>query len=170
MIQIKLQLNDLKARVTRKRVRKVFFFFLFFLLVFNMSEIKAHLFPFSVDYEGPVKSKEYLSVEKGPNGQYETVILGRQLIGHSVSTSGITQGHVFKKDMFVDEQDQKESMPWKKTDTVINDYILWKKDTAPDKQDARIKAIESWLDISRAVEYTFFICCLVNINNCCIGS
>ncbi|KAL4212704.1 hypothetical protein AB4K20DRAFT_1866153 [Rhizopus microsporus] len=82
-----------------------------------MSEIKAHLFPFSVDYEGPVKSKEYLSVEKGPNGQYETVILGRQLIGHSVSTSGITQGHVFKKDMFVDEQDQKESMPWKKTDT-----------------------------------------------------
>lgn len=135
-----------------------------------MSEIKAHLFPFSVDYEGPVKSKEYLSVEKGPNGQYETVILGRQLIGHSVSTSGITQGHVFKKDMFVDEQDQKESMPWKKTDTVINDYILWKKDTAPDKQDARIKAIESWLDISRAVEYTFFICCLVNINNCCIDS
>lgn len=117
-----------------------------------MSDIKAHLFPFSVDYEGPVKSKEYLQIEKIENEQYETVVMGRQLFGHSVSIHGNTQGHVWIKDT-KEEKEEEEQMKWKKSNTIVDEFILWKKDRAPDKKDARIRAVENWLNISQAVKW-----------------
>lgn len=49
-----------------------------------MSDPKIHLLPFSVDREGPINTKSYLKLEK-ENDQYETVIMGRKLVGTAVS-------------------------------------------------------------------------------------
>ncbi|CAO3685452.1 unnamed protein product [Rhizopus stolonifer] len=103
-----------------------------------MSDIKAHLFPFSKEGD-----------------QYETKFNGRQLIGHSVSVQGTTQGHVWVKETGYEEEEEEEEeykqATWKKTNTTIDEFILWKKDRAPDKQDYRIKALENWLDISQSI-------------------
>ncbi len=47
--------------------------------------------------------------------------------------------------------DNIESTPWTKTDTHFEEFILWKKDTAPNSKDPRINAIHDWIEISQAV-------------------
>lgn len=62
-----------------------------------MSNNTVHLFPFGIDREGPINTKDYFSVNK-TNDQYETVMLGRKLVGTSVSLKNdSTQGifHTF---------------------------------------------------------------------------
>lgn len=50
------------------------------------------------------------------------------------------------------EADDEEKVPsWTRTDTSIQEFILWKKDTAPNAQDPRIHALDKWIDISEAV-------------------
>lgn len=118
-----------------------------------MSDIKAHLFPFSVDLEGPINAKTFLNIEKKEGDEFETKFNGRQLIGRPVSVQGTTQGHVWIKETAYEEEEEEEDKQaiWKKTSTTVDEFILWKKDRAPDKQDDRIKALENWLDISQSV-------------------
>lgn len=49
------------------------------------------------------------------------------------------------------DEDNVESAPWTKTNTEVEEFILWRKDKAPDAQDPRINAIHNWIDISQAV-------------------
>lgn len=49
-----------------------------------MSDIKVHLLPFAVDREGPINTKSYFKVDKDQD-QYESVMLGRKLVGTAVS-------------------------------------------------------------------------------------
>lgn len=49
-----------------------------------MSDPTVHLLPFSVDREGPINTKSYFKLEKEED-QYETVIMGRRLVGTAVS-------------------------------------------------------------------------------------
>lgn len=56
-----------------------------------MTEIKAHLFPFSVDKEGPINTKQYFKYEKESDEQYETIMLGRKLLGRSIVLNEKTQ-------------------------------------------------------------------------------
>ncbi|CEP18841.1 hypothetical protein [Parasitella parasitica] len=128
-----------------------------------MAEIKAHLFPFSVDKEGAINTKQYFKFEKGSDEQYESIMLGRKLMGRSVVLNDKTQCQVYEKilDRYEDDEDEEmeeadeenasENIPWKKTNKVIHEFILWKKDTAPDAEDARINALGKWIDISEAV-------------------
>ena len=53
----------------------------------------------------------------------------------------------------VDEEgNTSETIPWtKNTNKTIEEFILWKKDTAPNVEDARISALDKWIDISEAV-------------------
>jgi hypothetical protein len=61
-----------------------------------MSNPKVHLLPFSVDREGPINTQYYMTIEK-ENDQYETVMLGRKLVGTSVSLGdSLTQGKILK--------------------------------------------------------------------------
>lgn len=122
-----------------------------------MNDPKVHLLPFSVDREGPVNTKSYLKLEKEED-QYETVIMGRRLVGTAVSLKeSSAQGHLWEKDVvdsFEDEamdEDNVESAPWTKTNTEVEEFILWRKDKAPDAQDPRINAIHNWIDISQAI-------------------
>jgi hypothetical protein len=59
-----------------------------------MSHIKVHLFPFSIDREGPINTKEYFSVDKN-NHHYETIMLGRKLIGTAVPLNNDTTQGIF---------------------------------------------------------------------------
>ncbi|CAO3615740.1 unnamed protein product [Mucor hiemalis] len=122
-----------------------------------MSDPKIHLLPFSVDCEGPINTKSYLKLEK-ENDQYETVIMGRKLVGTAVSLKDSSaQGHIWEKDVldsYEDEdmdEDNVETMPWTKTNTEVEEFILWKKDNAPDAKDPRISAIHNWIDISQVI-------------------
>lgn len=65
-------------------------------------------------------------------------------------------------DRYLDEEDEEmeeaddegvqEKVPsWTRTDTSVQEFILWKKDTAPNTQDPRINALDKWIDISEAV-------------------
>lgn len=56
-------------------------------------------------------------------------------------------------DSYDDDVDPMEvdNTPWTKTNTELSEFILWKKDTAPNKKDPRINSIQSWIDISQAV-------------------
>lgn len=49
------------------------------------------------------------------------------------------------------DEDNVETMPWTKTNTEVEEFILWKKDNAPDAKDPRISAIHNWIDISQVV-------------------
>ncbi|KAG2192855.1 hypothetical protein INT46_010882, partial [Mucor plumbeus] len=74
-------------------------------------------------------------------------------------------GQVFEKipsddysdeDEVMDEVDEEgntsETIPWtKNTNKTIEEFILWKKDTAPNVEDARISALDKWIDISEAI-------------------
>lgn len=53
----------------------------------------------------------------------------------------------------VDEEgNTTETIPWtKNTNKTIEEFILWKKDTAPNVEDPRINALDKWIDISEAV-------------------
>lgn len=61
-----------------------------------MSDIPVHLLPFSVDQEGPINTKQYLKIEK-ENEHYETVIMGRKLIGNHIILPDTTIGKTKKK-------------------------------------------------------------------------
>jgi hypothetical protein len=50
-----------------------------------------------------------------------------------------------------EEEEEAESQPWVKANTTVEEFILWKKDTAPNSQDPRINALHSWIDISQTV-------------------
>ncbi|KAI9359845.1 ribonuclease H2, subunit C [Pilaira anomala] len=125
-----------------------------------MGDIKVHLLPFSVDREGPINTKEYFKAEKNQD-QYETVMLGRKLVGTPVSfTNGTTLGHVWEKNISMDyhydeeemdEEDKASNTPWVKTDTTIDEFILWKKDTAPNQQDPRIYALNHWMEMAQTI-------------------
>lgn len=71
-----------------------------------MTEIKAHLFPFSVDKEGPINTKQYFKYEKGSDEQYETIMLGRKLLGRSIVLNEKTRCKKefmnFDLDLFID--------------------------------------------------------------------
>jgi hypothetical protein len=56
-----------------------------------MSDIPAHLLPFSVDQEGPINTNQYLKIEK-ENEHYETVIMGRKLVGNHITLPDTTIG------------------------------------------------------------------------------
>lgn len=56
-----------------------------------MTDIKAHLFPFSVDKEGSINSKQYFKIEKDGD-VLETVMLGRKLVGHPVTVPTTIEG------------------------------------------------------------------------------
>ncbi|KAI9477791.1 MAG: hypothetical protein EXX96DRAFT_608432 [Benjaminiella poitrasii] len=123
-----------------------------------MSDIKAHLFPFSVDKEQSINIKHYFTVSK-QDEKYETAIMGRKLVGLPVvlNSESTTQGYVWKKsfdDHYSDEADdgeKQENTIWTKTDKTINEFILWKKDTSPNSQDPRINALHDWVEISQAI-------------------
>ncbi|GAA5796722.1 ribonuclease H2, subunit C [Helicostylum pulchrum] len=126
-----------------------------------MSDIKVHLLPFSVDRESVINTQSYFKVDKVQD-QYETVMLGRKLIGTEVSlTNSKVLGHVWEKNVTesyddeeeeeVDEEDRASNTPWVKTNTTIDEFILWKKDTAPNKQDPRINALNNWMDITQTI-------------------
>ncbi|KAI8084019.1 uncharacterized protein B0P05DRAFT_41334 [Gilbertella persicaria] len=117
-----------------------------------MSESQVHLLPFSVDKEGSINTKTYLHIEKQQD-HYETVIHGRRLIGHQVYLNTPTQGQVWTKQEEDEEEDEEENKVWHKSNITIQDFILWKKDTAPDTQDPRINALKQWIPISQAVRY-----------------
>jgi hypothetical protein len=44
-----------------------------------------------------------------------------------------------------------DSSVWKKTNTTIDEFILWRKDNAPEKDDPRHQVLEDWIDLSKAV-------------------
>lgn len=71
-----------------------------------MTEIKAHLFPFSVDKEGPINTKQYFKYEKESDEQYETIMLGRKLLGRSIVLNEKTRCKKefmnFDLDLFID--------------------------------------------------------------------
>lgn len=57
-----------------------------------MTDIKAHLLPFSVDKEGTVNTKQYFKYEKNEADEhYETIMMGRKLVGRSVALNDKTQ-------------------------------------------------------------------------------
>lgn len=57
-----------------------------------MTDIKAHLFPFSVDKEGSINTKQYFKFEKNEaDEQYETIMMGRKLVGRSIALNDKTQ-------------------------------------------------------------------------------
>ncbi len=57
-----------------------------------MSDPKVHLLPFTADFEGPINTQRYFTIEK-ENDQYESVMMGRKLVGIAVSLSNSsTQG------------------------------------------------------------------------------
>jgi hypothetical protein len=56
-----------------------------------MSHDSAHLFPFAIDKEGPINTKYYFQIDKQED-QYESVVLGRKLIGKNVKVGSSTQG------------------------------------------------------------------------------
>lgn len=68
----------------------------------------------------------------------------------------IASGHVWKKhsEQREEEEDQESWIKSKET-APISKFVLWKKDYAPSDQDPRIKALESWFDISEAVSEPF---------------
>jgi hypothetical protein len=57
-----------------------------------MSNISAHLLPFSVDQEGSINTRQYLKIEK-ENEHYETVIMGRKLVGNHIVLPETTIGN-----------------------------------------------------------------------------
>lgn len=121
-----------------------------------MNNTSIHLLPFGIDREGPINTKEYFSIENN-NDQLETIMMGRKLVGKPVSLTGNTLGHVWKKsldynDQEDDDEETEEKSTWIKTDITVKDFTLWKKDTAPNAQDPRINAIQNWLDISQTVK------------------
>lgn len=78
-----------------------------------------------------------------------------------LTPQSILLGHVWEKaakDEYDDmEEDQEEEIqPWTRTNTTIEEFILWKKDTAPNPEDARINALHSWIDISQTVSSSLF--------------
>lgn len=74
-----------------------------------------------------------------------------------IETHSRILGHLWERDVvdsFEDEamtEDNVESAPWTKTNTEVEEFILWRKDKAPEAQDPRISAIHNWIDISQAV-------------------
>lgn len=48
---------------------------------------------------------------------------------------------------------EEEQVPWTKTNKTIDEFILWKKDTAPSAKDPRINALNRWIEISEAVSH-----------------
>ncbi|KAG2204998.1 hypothetical protein INT47_002622 [Mucor saturninus] len=120
-----------------------------------MSNTGIHLLPFGIDREGPINTKEYFSVEKN-NDQLETIMLGRKLIGTPVQLTNNTIGNVWEKklsddDINNEDDETEEKSTWIKSDKTIEEFILWKKDAAPNPQDPRINSLHSWLDISQTV-------------------
>lgn len=118
-----------------------------------MSDTKIHLLPFSIDREGTINTKEYFSVEKD-NDQYETTMLGRKLVGTPVTLVENTVGHVWEKkptDHYNDEEEEDETSTWSKTNITIEEFMLWKKDRAPNAQDPRINTLNNWMDITQTV-------------------
>ncbi|KAL9551807.1 hypothetical protein MBANPS3_004078 [Mucor bainieri] len=133
-----------------------------------MTDIKAHLFPFSVDKEGTVNTKQYFKYEKSESDQeqYDTIMMGRKLVGRSIVLNDKTQCLVYEKtssDRYedgdedqvmeeADDDDQEEKVSaWTRTDKSIHEFILWKKDTAPSAHDPRIHALDEWIDIAEAI-------------------
>lgn len=56
----------------------------------------------------------------------------------------------------MEEEEEEEEIreTWIKTSTTIDNFLLWKKDTQPNKDDPRINAVQHWLDISQIVNIT----------------
>ncbi|KAI9262086.1 hypothetical protein BY458DRAFT_515404 [Sporodiniella umbellata] len=116
-----------------------------------MSEHSVHLFPFSVEASSDaIKTKKYLQLKE--NGlHYETMITGRKLLGQPVQMQGNTQAQVWKKQAVYRDDEEEDVFEWKKTAIHFDTFVFWKKDTMPSKEDARLGAIEHWLDISRSI-------------------
>lgn len=80
-----------------------------------------------------------------------------------ISQEYIPVGHVYEKvkqDRYDDDEDimeeeEAESVPWNRTKTTIDQFILWKKDLAPNKEDPRINTLQNWIEISKAVSIPF---------------
>lgn len=88
-----------KGKASRSKSKVVFLTTTFFSSGI-MSDIKVHLLPFSVDREGPINTKEYFKAEKNQD-QYETVMLGRKLVGTPVSlTNSTTLGIKLDRSLF----------------------------------------------------------------------
>jgi hypothetical protein len=71
-------------------------------------------------------------------------------------------GHVYEKvktdkyddeDMMEDEEEAEST--WARTNTTIDEFILWKKDLAPNQRDPRANTIKNWIEISKAVSVPF---------------
>ncbi|KAI9277107.1 ribonuclease H2, subunit C [Phascolomyces articulosus] len=125
----------------------------------------THLFPFTSSLEGPVNSKQYFQFARTTSLEhkhksidtYETNLMGRRMIGYSVELPKNVNGHIWQyvqtpnPDQLDDETEEPEPRLIKKSTEHISQFILWKKDKAPNDQDARIKAIEDWHNITDAV-------------------
>ncbi|KAI8097137.1 uncharacterized protein BX664DRAFT_383464 [Halteromyces radiatus] len=131
-----------------------------------------HLFPFTVNKEGPVDAQQYLSVVPSTQltldpitdafPRYTTVVMGRLLEGLEITPPKTCEGYVWKLDKndndednngydedYQDEQShQPSSLHWTKTGTKVDKFILWKKDIAPSPHDPRLHALESWMTIA----------------------
>ncbi|KAI8997019.1 hypothetical protein BDB01DRAFT_892625 [Pilobolus umbonatus] len=123
-----------------------------------MDKIRAHLLPFSVGKEEHINAKDYFRITKEEDG-YETALFGRKLVGQLIHTSRSTEGHIYTKeeeeiddmdDMEYMDEDEKSSV-WKKRETTIDEFILWKKDTAPSQHDPRKIALKNWIDLSKSI-------------------
>ncbi|KAG2223048.1 hypothetical protein INT45_008249 [Circinella minor] len=127
----------------------------------------THLFPFTSTLEGPINSKKYFQFEPTPSLEhkhktietFETKLMGRRLIGYNVQLPENVNGHIWQyvqtphNHHEIEEEEEEELQPRliKKSSPEISRFVLWKKDTAPNDQDARLKAIEDWHNITNAV-------------------
>lgn len=57
----------------------------------------------------------------------------------------------------MDEEDKASNTPWVKTNTTIDEFILWKKDTAPSQQDPRVYALNHWMEMAQTVKKKLYI-------------
>ncbi|KAI8388052.1 ribonuclease H2, subunit C [Radiomyces spectabilis] len=129
----------------------------------------AHLFPFSVQREGPTNAQHYLSLtaheEAAPQDLqthrlYSSVVMGRQLHGYELCLEKHNcQGHIWREvgaddqNQDHDEEVEEDQQPqlWEKTGEPISNFVLWKKDKFPSADDARSKALNGWVDIAEAI-------------------
>ncbi|KAI8376775.1 hypothetical protein BD560DRAFT_367456 [Blakeslea trispora] len=112
----------------------------------------SHLLPFSVQKEESINTAKYLQIDKNEEGIYETVIHGRKLLGRAIQIKAPTQGHVWYQDTEEELELKKESTAeWHRSKTSISEFILWKKDHAPDPKDPRIHALQSWIPLAQTI-------------------
>ncbi|KAI9494885.1 ribonuclease H2, subunit C [Zychaea mexicana] len=129
--------------------------------------ITAHLFPFTSPLEGPVNSKDFfqfapttsIAHQHNSIATYETIVMGRRLIGYGVDLPESCKGHIWQHVQTPEnrdeheEEEEEEQKPRliKKSEQPVSRFVLWKKDTAPNDQDARLKMIEDWHTVMDAV-------------------